>query len=137
MFDHVGIVVSDLARSAKLYAAMLEPLGLKILEDHRTAGNEGWLVISSGKPQSPFFVLAGGRPTFWRADSEPAKSPLHLCFTAPSKEAVDRFHAIGLEHGAKDNGAPGIRRQPFYDAFLLDEDSNNIEAGVYLQSPNG
>jgi catechol 2,3-dioxygenase-like lactoylglutathione lyase family enzyme len=137
MFDHIGIVVSDLDRTATLYRAMLEPLGLKLLEEHRTGENEGWVVISSGQPQSPFFVLSAGRPTFWRADSEPAKSPVHICFSAPSKEAVDSFHAAGLEHGAKDNGAPGIRRQPFYDAFLLDEDNNNIEAGVYLQSPNG
>jgi catechol 2,3-dioxygenase-like lactoylglutathione lyase family enzyme len=137
MFDHIGIVVADLDRSAKLYSAMLEPLGYRILEDHRTGDNEGWMVIGTGQPQSPFLVLAEGRPTFWREDSEPAKSPVHVCFTAPSKEAVDRFHSAGLEHGAKDNGAPGIRRQPFYDAFLLDHDSNNIEAGIYLQSPNG
>jgi catechol 2,3-dioxygenase-like lactoylglutathione lyase family enzyme len=137
MFDHAGIVVLNLARSAKLYAAMLEPLGLQIHEEHRTGANEGWLVISRGKPHEPFFVLSGGRPSFWRADSEAGRSPVHLCFTAPSKEAVDRFHAAGLEHGAKDNGAPGIRRQPYYDAFLLDFDSNNIEAGIYLQSPNG
>jgi catechol 2,3-dioxygenase-like lactoylglutathione lyase family enzyme len=137
MFDHIGIVVSNLDRSVRLYSAILEPLGLQMLEDRRSGDNEGWVVISSGQAQAPFFVLAAGRPTFWRPDSQVAKSPVHLCFTAPSKEAVDQFHALGLEHGAKDNGAPGIRRQPFYDAFLLDEDSNNIEAGVYLQSPNG
>jgi catechol 2,3-dioxygenase-like lactoylglutathione lyase family enzyme len=137
MFDHIGIVVSDLERGARLYAAMLEPLGLRMLEEHRTGVNEGWLVFSSGNPQSPFFVLAAGRPSFWRSDSQPAKSPVHLSFTAPSREAVDSFHAAGLKHGAIDNGAPGVRRDPFYCAFLLDEDSNNIEAGLYLQSPNG
>ncbi|MFL6772364.1 MAG: VOC family protein, partial [Sphingomicrobium sp.] len=92
----------------------------------------GWIVISSGSPQAPFFVLAAGRPSFWTDLSEAGKSPVHLCFAAPSKEAVDRFHALGLQHGAKDNGAPGVRREPFYDAFLLDDDSNNIEAGVYV-----
>ena len=63
---------------------------------------------------------------------QPAASPVHLCFSAPSAEAVDRFHALGLELGAKDNGHPGIRREPFYNAFLIDFDGNNIEAGVYL-----
>jgi len=55
---------------------------------------------------------------------------MHLCFRAPSREAVDRFHAAGVAHGAADNGGPGIRRQPFYHAFLLDLDGNNVEAGV-------
>lgn len=32
MFDHVGIVVQDLKRSASLYAHRLAPLGFKLLE---------------------------------------------------------------------------------------------------------
>jgi hypothetical protein len=115
---------------------MLEPLGYRLMEEHRTGKNEGWIVMAEGKAQNPFFVLSAGRPSFWRVGSEAARSPVHICFTAPSKAAVDRFHAVGLEYGAEDNGTPGIRRQPFYDAFLLDFDSNNIEAGFYLQSPN-
>jgi catechol 2,3-dioxygenase-like lactoylglutathione lyase family enzyme len=132
MFDHVGIVVSDLKRSAELYAHMLEPLGLRIVEKHETGPNEGWVVISSGEPASPFFVIAGGRPSFWRDKAAAGTSPVHLCFTAPSRVAVDRFHRSGLEHGAVDNGSPGVRRPPFYCAFLLDPDGNNIEAGVYV-----
>jgi hypothetical protein len=30
------------------------------------------------------------------------------------------------------NGEPGIRRKPFYCAFLIDPDGNNLEAGIYL-----
>jgi hypothetical protein len=41
---------------------------------------------------------------------------------------VNEFHSIGLELGAKDTGAPGVRRAPFYCAFLIDPDGNNIEA---------
>jgi predicted lactoylglutathione lyase len=40
-----------------------------------------------------------------------------------------------IEHrevGGEDNGAPGIReemsRQPYYAAFVIDPDGNNIEA---------
>ncbi|HEX5182233.1 MAG TPA: VOC family protein [Allosphingosinicella sp.] len=133
MFDHIGIVVKDLRASARLYAAMLAPLGLKIVEKHRTGPGEGWVVIASGAPSSPFFVLAAGRPSFWGTDSAPGTSPVHLCFKAPSREAVDLFHRAGLAHGATDNGAPGIRRQPFHCAFLIDLDGNNVEAGCYLR----
>jgi catechol 2,3-dioxygenase-like lactoylglutathione lyase family enzyme len=136
MFDHVGVVVSDLKRSARLYARILAPLGIRIMEKHPRGNGEGWVVMSTGAPQSPFFVVAAGRPTFWTAPNQPSQSPLHLCFSAPSKEAVDRFHATGLALGSRDNGAPGVRRQPFYCAFLIDFDGNNVEAGVYLPSPS-
>lgn len=137
MFDHIGVVVSDLRRSASFYGHVLAPLGLRVLEEHSRGANEGWVVIGTGKPASPFFVVAAGRPTFWSDTAQPATSPVHLCFSAPSREAVDRFHAVGLEQGARDNGKPGIRRQPFYCAFLIDPDGNNIEAGVYLSPEAG
>ena len=132
MFDHVGIVVADLRRSARLYGHVLAPLGVRILEKHRTGVGEGWVVMGSGEAAAPFFVIAAGRPSFWREGAVVGMSPVHLCFRAPSREAVDHFHAAGLAHGAVDNGGPGIRRQPFYDAFLIDLDGNNVEAGCYL-----
>ena len=132
MFDHVGIVAKDLEASAKLYEYMLAPLGVRIVEKHRIAVDSGWVVMSSGKPQSPFLVIGEGGPTFWTATATAAASPVHLCFSAPSREAVDRFYELGLQYGARDNGSPGVRRAPFYCAFLVDLDGNNVEAGVYL-----
>jgi catechol 2,3-dioxygenase-like lactoylglutathione lyase family enzyme len=132
MFDHVGIVVADLEGSARFYGRVLAPLGLQILEKHSRGPKDGWVVMSTGAPRSPFFVFAAGRPSFWGPEARASVSPVHLCFTAPSQEAVDRFHALGLELGARDNGPPGIRRAPFYNAFLIDFDGNNIEAGLYL-----
>ncbi len=134
MFDHIGIVAKDLRASATLYAHMLAPLGLKIVEKHGTGPGEGWVVISSGEPASAFFVIGAGRPSFWREESAAGASPVHLCFRAPSRDAVDLFHRAGLAHGATCNGAPGIRRDPFYCAFLIDLDGNNVEAGCYLRS---
>jgi catechol 2,3-dioxygenase-like lactoylglutathione lyase family enzyme len=131
MFDHVGVVFRDLAQSGRLYGRLLETLGIRLLEDHAQRDGTGWLVFGTGAPESPFFVVAAGRPSFWTASSTPAASPVHLAFRAPSRAAVDRFHAIGLECGATDNGGPGVRRGRYYCAFLLDFDGNNVEAGVY------
>jgi hypothetical protein len=91
-----------------------------------------WVVLSTAKPHFPFFVIAEGRPTFWTEFTTVAASPIHLCFSAPSREAVDRFHEAGLLLGARDNGVPCVRRSPFYRAFLTDLDGNNVEAGCYL-----
>ena len=132
LFDHIGIVVRDVKASAKLYGDMLKPLGYRLVEKHRLAVNSAWVVFSSGEARSPFFVLAEGRPTFWPKGASASTSPVHLCFSAPSREAVDQFHEAGLRRGAKDNGSPGIRRPPFYCAFLTDPDDNNVEAGCYL-----
>jgi catechol 2,3-dioxygenase-like lactoylglutathione lyase family enzyme len=134
MFDHVGVVCRDLATSRALYEPLLATIGLRIMEDHTQRDGTGWLVFSTGAPESPFFVLAAGRPSFWAADSVAAKSPLHLAFQAPSRAAVDAFHAEGLARGAKDNGGPGVRRGRYYCAFLIDLDGNNIEAGVYADA---
>jgi catechol 2,3-dioxygenase-like lactoylglutathione lyase family enzyme len=132
MFDHIGIVVGDLANGRRFYEAVLAPLGLKLLEDHTQADGTGWLVFGTGIRQSPFFVVAAGPPSFWNLRHEAGKSPIHLAFTAPSKDSVDQFHAAGLKVGARSNGEPGVRRKPFYCAFLIDPDGNNLEAGVYL-----
>ena len=86
-------------------------------------------MFSIGLPESPFFVVAAGRPPFWGAATAPAASPIHLAFRASSPEALDRFHAAGLRCGATNNGGPGVRRGRYYCAFLIDLDGNNIEAG--------
>ena len=131
MFDHVGVVFKDLRRSGALYTQLLEPLGIRRMEDHTMPDGTGWLVFSSGAPEGPFFVVAAGKPSFWTPASAPGASPVHVAFRAPSREAVDRFHATGLRCGATNNGDPGVRRGRYYCAFLIDFDGNNIEAGVY------
>jgi catechol 2,3-dioxygenase-like lactoylglutathione lyase family enzyme len=125
MFDHFGFVVRDLAKSLRFYEACLAPLGLRIAERH---GNEA--VIISGEAEFPFIWMGTPKPDFWREEHGAARSPFHLAFSAPSREAVVAFHEAGLRHEGRDNGAPGARESGYYAAFLLDPDGNNIEAGV-------
>ena len=134
MFDHLGMVFQDLKAAGDFYRAVLAPLGVRVMEDHTQSDGTGWLVFSTGAPESPFFVVAAGRPSFWTETSEPARTAAHLAFGAPSRAAVDAFHRAGLAAGAKDNGSPGVRRGRYYCAFLIDPDGNNIEAGVYADA---
>src|SRR6516164_2313858 len=95
MFDHVGLNVRDFDRSRAFYRQALGPLGLvetMVVEEHKAAsfGPEG----SYG---------------FWIAQREPYGTGTHVAFVASEREAVDSFHAAGLEAGGTDNGAPGIR----------------------------
>ncbi len=134
MFDHLGFYTAcDLRERRAFYSSVLGTIGYRLLEDHTHPDGDGWLVFGSGLAQSAFFVVAKGRPERWRALQQPGLSPIHIAFRAPSRESVDQFHAAGLYEGAIDNGAPGVRRAPYYCCFLLDADGNNIEAGVYLE----
>jgi len=136
VFDHVGIVVRDLAAARRFYDACFAPLQIRLLEDHSQPSGEGWLVY--GRGENTFFVVAAGRPTFWTSGNVAGNSPDHLAFVAPNRAAVDAFHAAGLAHGGRDNGAPGPRRSGtrYYAAFLIDPDGNNVEAGDRSAEPS-
>jgi catechol 2,3-dioxygenase-like lactoylglutathione lyase family enzyme len=114
MFDHVGLRVKNLEAAARLYAAMLAPLG-------HVPG-------ASGKEYAGFGPK--GRPALW-LHLDKKGGGAHVALRAESRAAVDGFHAAGLKAGARDNGAPGLRTNyapEYYAAFLLDSDGNNVEA---------
>ncbi len=114
MFDHVGLRVKNLDEAARLYTAMLAPLG------HRPGGRD----------QTYAGFGPDGRPALWLHLSQD-RAGSHVALKAPSRTAVDRFFEEGRKAGAKDNGKPGFRPDyapNYYAAFLTDFDGNNIEA---------
>lgn len=130
MFDHMGFYTGGELRAAReFYSAILAPLNGRLLEDHSRDDGEGWLVFGTGAAKAAFFVIAKGKPAWWRAEQAGGGAAIHLAFRAPSRAAVDQFHAAGLRLGAKDNGAPGERGRGYYAAYLIDADSNGVEAG--------
>jgi catechol 2,3-dioxygenase-like lactoylglutathione lyase family enzyme len=114
VFDHVKIRVRDRDASVSFYKTVLEPLGIPPLWENERGAQFANLVVS--------------------ADQE-SSGPIHMAFVADSREHVDAFHRAGIEAGARDNGAPGVREHyssdeagRYYAAFLLDPDGNNVEA---------
>ena len=119
MFDHIGLKVKDVEKSARFYASALKALGF-VMGSKDTSG-------ASFGPQGAqgLYLYAGGGKS----------EGTHLAFRARDRQSVDAFHRAGLEAGGKDHGAPGIRADyapNYYAAFLLDPDGNNVEA-VYLE----
>ena len=49
-----------------------------------------------------------------------------ITFKANSKREVDDFYRIGINLGAKDEGAPGPRHGQDYYAYIRDLDGNKI-----------
>ncbi len=115
LFDHVQLVVRDLAASQAFYTAVL-----KALQVPMGGADEGYFWADE------LFVSS--------ADSPAAQGHLtgrtHLAFQARDRAMVDAFYKAALAYGGKDNGAPGERayHPRYYAAFVLDPDGNNIEA---------
>ncbi|MGH7153850.1 MAG: VOC family protein [Acetobacteraceae bacterium] len=119
MLDHVSIGVRNIAASRRFYDAALAPLGYTCLHPGETSAGYG-------AGQAAYWLMATEHPV--PADD---RSGLHVCFSAPSRSAVDAFHRSGLAAGGRDNGAPGVRPEydaTYYAAFVIDPDGYRIEA---------
>lgn len=115
LFDHLGFNVSDFARSKAFLVAALAPLGAAIVKEE-----DRWAMIGREREGNLWFGAMG-----------PAASPMHVAFSATTREQVRLFHAAALAAGGKDNGAPGLRPQyhpNYYGAFVIGPDGHNFEA---------
>jgi catechol 2,3-dioxygenase-like lactoylglutathione lyase family enzyme len=127
MLHHVSVGVSDVARAAKFYDAVLGTLGYKRVMEFLP------------------YALAYGEdhPEFWIQlphDQKPMSvgNGVHLGFIARTKNQVMKFHAAALANGGSNNGEPGPRPDygpDYYGAFIYDLDGNKIEATLHA-APN-
>jgi catechol 2,3-dioxygenase-like lactoylglutathione lyase family enzyme len=119
MLHHASLPVVDLERSAALYDAALAALGYR-----RVLSAPGFAGYGVEDGRDKLALKEAARP-------EPAGPGFHLALAAPSREAVDAFHAAALLHGATDNGRPGLRPHygpRYYAAFIIDLDGHRLEA---------
>jgi catechol 2,3-dioxygenase-like lactoylglutathione lyase family enzyme len=128
VIDHLGFRVRDLAAARRFYEAVARAVGLSVIDNTP----ESFLVAPSAQRPLPFLWVGTALPAFWSGDHQTSRSPVHVAFTAGTREAVDEFHRAALAAGGKDNGGPGPRGPKeikYYGAYVLDPDGNNIEAG--------
>jgi catechol 2,3-dioxygenase-like lactoylglutathione lyase family enzyme len=117
MFDHVVFSVSDYAASKAFFLQALAPLGVRV-------ASEGPLGIEICRQNGSSSLCIR------RGEGAATAPPLHLAFTAETRQQVQEFHRAALEAGGKDNGAPGIRPQysgTYYAAFVIAPDGHNVE----------
>jgi catechol 2,3-dioxygenase-like lactoylglutathione lyase family enzyme len=121
LLGHISFGVSDLARAAAFYDATMTALGyVRVFSDARSVGYG-----LPGTENDRLSLKIGPAPV------TPPGPGFHLAFVAPSREAVDRFHAAALQFGGVDQGAPGLRPRygpDYYAAFVLDPDGYKLEA---------
>jgi catechol 2,3-dioxygenase-like lactoylglutathione lyase family enzyme len=132
VIDHVGIRVSDLPASRRMYEAALAELGFSVLGQGEF---EGDAYVLFGSPGNDDFSLhtVGSKP-----GRDRVTTGVHFAFTAPDADAVERWHGAALRHGGTDNGPPGLRPEysgNYFAAFVLDPDGNNVEAVFHTPQP--
>ena len=118
ILDHVGLPVSDFARSKAFYTAALGTLGIQLMTDF----------TFDGTSHAGYGI---DRPSFWISSGKQHRGEGHLAFVARSRAEVHAFYTVALSFGGPDNGAPGLRPQyhpNYYGAFVYDPDGYNIEA---------
>jgi len=126
LLGHISFGVSDLARSAAFYDAIMQALGLARVFTGEHA--VGYGVAGTSEDQ----LLIAVRP----GPVRPPSDGFHLAFDAPDRPAVDRFHAAALQAGGTDNGPPGLRPQygpDYYAAFVIDPDGYHLEAKAMVR----
>jgi catechol 2,3-dioxygenase-like lactoylglutathione lyase family enzyme len=121
MIDHLTVSVLDLAKSRAFYVKALAPLGYVVKMEF-----DG--ILGFGDERKPYF---------WLKAAQVSTTPQHIAFAARSRAAVDAFHKAALEAGAKDDGAPGIRRYHpnYYGAFVIDPHNGHPIEAVCHDAP--
>ncbi len=114
MFDHIGIFVTDPARSFPFFERALAPLGIVVWQRQPQWGS----MVMGGAGRSFLWIGPAGGDYHGTPVKLTERRPMHLALTATSKEAVNEFYRIGLANGGRDNGSPeecgkgGLRRIP-------------------------
>lgn len=115
--DHVVLPCRSYELARTLYVAALAPLGFSLRMD--------W-----PDNRRAFFGVGDGPSSLWLVQRSVA-SPVELVLAAPTRQAVDAFHAAALAAGALPRRSP----EPYselsgtaYGAAIADADGNVVEA---------
>jgi catechol 2,3-dioxygenase-like lactoylglutathione lyase family enzyme len=124
MISHITLGTNDTARAARFYDTVLGILGCA-----RVPKPEGKppAYEKPGMPTIYLYPPADGRPATWGNGT-------HIAFVAPSRVAVEQFHAAALRLGGTCEGKPGPRPQygaHYYAAYVRDPDGNKLQAVCY------
>jgi putative acetyltransferase len=122
MFSHIHIGTRNFPAAFAFYAPLMKQLGLvlKFADPERE-----WAAWRKPGTARPLFII--GRPF----DGNPASAGngQMVAFSASSHDVVDRCHALALQSGGTDTGAPGLRPEyhpHFYGGYFFDPDGNKI-----------
>ena len=121
MFLYITLGTNNLPAAKRFYDAVMPTLGVVLREEDPDE-------IGYGAPAPERIRLWVTKP--YNGHSATTANGSMPAFAAPTRAAVDAFHAAGLASGGTDEGAPGLRPYgaDFYACYLRDPDGNKISA---------
>ena len=124
ILDFVMVGSDDHEKSGDFYDAVLEPLKLKrVLKTEKYIG----YAHSSDLEKVQFYVThpVNGEPATFGNGTQ-------ITLLADTKEVVEKFYEVAISKGATDEGAPGVRKDGNYYAYIRDLEGNKIAAKSIL-----
>ena len=121
MIGYVTVGTNDLPRAAKFYDALAAEMGTGRMMEFDS-------FIAWGTPGGSAGIAATAP-----FDGQPATvgNGVMVALEAVDQAQVGRLHAIALEQGGSDEGAPGPRGDGgFYAGYFRDPDGNKLAAFV-------
>ena len=127
MLLYLTLGTNDLGIATRFYDAALAPLGLTRRANE--PDEVGYAHPTDTRCRLWITAPFNARPATGGNGTMPA-------FDAPSRAAVDAFHAAALAHSGTDEGAPGLRPHGpgFYACYIRDPDGNKLSA-VHITPP--
>jgi catechol 2,3-dioxygenase-like lactoylglutathione lyase family enzyme len=119
VIDHVGIRVSDLPASRRMYEAALGEIGFVVLSEGEF---EGDTYVLFGRGDNDDFCL---HTVGSKAGRDRVTTGAHIAFCASDTHSVMRWHDAAVDRGGTDIGPTGVRPEYsgyYYAAFVLDPD---------------
>ena len=113
-------ITNDLDQAARFYDVLLDPLGLV-----QVARVETYAAYApkAAKDAIEFYVTM----PFDQGPATPGNGTM-IALAAPTMQALEQFHRLGLQNGGSDEGAPGPREEgsAICYAYIHDADGNKI-----------
>ncbi|MEP3275169.1 MAG: VOC family protein [Stappiaceae bacterium] len=116
MISYITIGSNDLSVSTPFFDTLFGALG-----GTRAYSLDHMIGYSFG-PTTPMIIVT--RPFDGKAATNGNGTMIALAAKTPRD--VDTIHALALEHGATDEGAPGQRGKNFYGGYFRDRDGNKF-----------
>ena len=119
MIGYVTLGTNDLAKAAAFYDAIAQIMGFRRFMEQDTFiawGDASSAGIGLTKPSDGNAATVG--------------NGVMVALSAKDRAQVDALHKCAMDHGMKDEGAPGERGGGFYAAYFRDPDGNKLNAFV-------
>ncbi|MCB2136808.1 MAG: VOC family protein [Rhodobacteraceae bacterium] len=123
MIDYITLGTRNLDRARPFYDAVMAALGLHRLVT--TAEEIGYGQNDGDPARSTLWIV-----TPYDGREATAGNGTMVALAAPTRAAVDAFHAAGMAHSGSDEGKPGLRPygENFYACYIRDPDGNKLSA---------